>query len=32
MALIYFDLRTTDLCSEWEAKKYTVPLILGEYG
>jgi hypothetical protein len=24
MALIYFDLRTTDLCSEWEAKNYTV--------
>ena len=24
MALIYFDLRTVDLCSEWEAKNYTL--------
>ncbi|CAB3983266.1 Hypothetical predicted protein [Paramuricea clavata] len=24
MALIYFDLRTVDLCSKWEAKNYTV--------
>ncbi|CAB3992041.1 Hypothetical predicted protein [Paramuricea clavata] len=24
MALIYFDLRTADLCSEWEAKNYTL--------
>ena len=24
MALIYFDLRTIDLCSEWEAKNYTL--------
>ena len=24
MALIYFDLRTIDLCSEWESKNYTL--------
>jgi hypothetical protein len=25
MALIYFDLRTVDLCSEWKNKNYTLP-------
>jgi preprotein translocase subunit SecF len=32
MALIYFDLRTVDLCSEWEAKNYTLSFDVSRVG